>query len=71
MAPLFFLHAHSGTNGSTFATTHSGEIMTDWNDIITEALKELQADAIFTRGAILHSKVSQIARRSDWTLITI
>ena len=39
--------------------------MTDWNDIITEALKELQADAIFTRGAILHSKVNQIARRSD------
>ena len=39
--------------------------MTDWNDIITEALKELRADAIFTRGAILHSKVSKIARRSS------
>ena len=38
--------------------------MTDWNDIITEALQELRADAIFTRGAILHGKVSQIARRS-------
>ena len=38
--------------------------MTDWNDIITEALKELRADAVFTRGAILHGKVSDIARRS-------
>ena len=42
--------------------------MTDWNDIITEALKELRADAIFTRGAILHSKVSQIARKAGLDL---
>ena len=40
--------------------------MNDWDGIITEALKELQADAIFTRGAILHNKVSQIARRSGF-----
>lgn len=39
--------------------------MTDWSDIITEALRELRADAVFTRGAILHSKVREIARRSD------
>ncbi len=39
--------------------------MTDWRHIITEALKELQADSVLTRGAILHSKVSEIARRSD------
>ncbi len=38
--------------------------MTDWGDIIIEALKELRADAVFTRGAILHSKVSEIAIRS-------
>ena len=39
--------------------------MTDWNGIITEALKELHADSVFTRGAILHGKVREIARRSD------
>lgn len=39
--------------------------MTDWSDIITEALKELQADSVFTRGAILHSKIREIARRHD------
>ena len=39
--------------------------MTDWNDIIAEALKELQADSVFTRGAILHGKVREIGRRSD------
>lgn len=38
--------------------------MTDWNAIITEALIEVRADTVFTRGAILHGKVSQIARRS-------
>ena len=39
--------------------------MTDWNGIVTQALKELQADSVFTRGAILHGKVREIARRSD------
>ena len=39
--------------------------MTDWNGIITQALKELNADSVFTRGAILHGKVREIARRSD------
>lgn len=39
--------------------------MTDWSDIITDALKELQADVVLTRGAILHRKVIEIARRSD------
>ena len=39
--------------------------MTDWNGIITEALKELNADSVFTRGAILHGKVNEVARRSD------
>ena len=38
--------------------------MTDWIAIIDEALKELGADAVFTRGAILHSRVRQIAKRS-------
>ena len=42
--------------------------MADWNDIIVEALKELRADAVFTRGAILHSKVSEIARRAGLDL---
>ena len=37
--------------------------MTNWDDIVVEALKELRADAILTRGAILHNKISQIARR--------
>ena len=46
-------------------STHSGEIMTDWNGIIAEALKELQADSVFTRGAVLHGKVREIARRSN------
>lgn len=39
--------------------------MTDWSAIITEALMELRADVVLTRGAILHSKVSEIARRSN------
>ena len=38
--------------------------MTDWSDIIIKALRELRADTVFTRGAILHGKVSEIARRS-------
>lgn len=39
--------------------------MPDWKDIIDEALKELHADSVFTRGAILHGKVREIARRYD------
>ena len=39
--------------------------MTDWNAIIAEALNELHADDVLTRGAILHNKVRQIASRSD------
>lgn len=42
--------------------------MADWNAIIVEALRELQADSIFTRGAILHNKVSQIATRAGMDL---
>ncbi len=37
--------------------------MANWDNIVVEALKELQADAVLTRGAILHNKVSQLARR--------
>lgn len=36
--------------------------MKEWNGIINEALLELKADEIYTRGAILHNKVSQIAK---------
>ena len=39
--------------------------MSDWNHIINEALKELHAESVFTRGAILHGKVRDVARRYD------
>ncbi len=40
--------------------------MPNWNEIITKALRELEADTTLTRGAILRSKVNQIASDSEF-----
>ena len=40
--------------------------MSIWNNVIIQSLKELKADATFTRGAILRSKVSQVAESQGY-----
>ena len=60
----YFLEKSLGANDSSVDFNFCfGGIMTDWNSIFVKALKELQADAFFTRGAILYSRVTQIAGR--------